>query len=248
MNLLNKPLTLLEINDLLEEKLRCDNNRNRIIGDLDLSYEEYCLLSLKSKGIQCYTNDFEILENYRVVVIVSWVFTLRYAPIEKVKVDKIKRIFTNLQQHIVRKTIDTIAETFEELGMNTYGLDIYTLDGLFTLIGLHAGVPESICDKLFSILDESTNYKDMNSVEHQLLTEMDSRMVLINQYIGDRMARKQIIEIRDLFMDCKLNNMTLNELNSKYPNTSCTLLENCIHWCRENALFEKDKKMHIISK
>ncbi|WP_455715616.1 hypothetical protein [Anaerosporobacter sp.] len=243
MNLLQTPLTLLEIEHLLEKELMDEKKGLRIVSDLNLTYEEYCFLSLKAKGLQRYDSDLIMLEKYRAVILVSWVFSLRYGNMEKVNYSKMCNKINNLQQHIMRKTINLIAETFDENGINTYGKDIYTLEGLFSLIGIHAGIPEKLHNKLFGLLDESLKYQDMTVFEEKFKSDLEPRMTEIFEYMDEETVGKIIHETRDIFIDCRVNNLALEELMEKYTSASKKILENCVHWCEEMKYYQDQKQV-----
>lgn len=247
MNLLQTPLTLLEIERLLEKELRDEEKNYRIIGDLELTYEEYCFLILKAKGLQRYENNLVMLEKYRFVVLVSWVFSMRYAN-EKVSYDTMYIEINKLQQHIMRKTIGILAGTFEEYGIYTYGLDIYSLEGLFELIGIHSGIPHKVHERLFNILDESLNYKDMNRFEQQLMLELKPRMTVIYEYMQEDMIKKLFIETREIFIDCRMNNLTIEELQKKYVYASKGLLISLVRWCDEIEYYQDQNEMRALYK
>lgn len=248
MNLLQTPLTLLEIERLLEKELRDEEKDYRIIGDLELTYEEYCFLSLKAKGLQRYENDLAITEKYRFVTLVAWVFSMRYANIDKASYEAMYIKVNKLQQHMMRKTIHVIAGTFEEYGINTYGLDIYSLEGLFALIGIHAGIPKKAHDRLFNILEESLNYKDMNRFEQQLMLELEPRMTLIYDYMGEDTKKKLFHETREIFIDCRMNNLSIEELKEKYVYASKSILNSLVYWCEEIEYYQNQKEIIALYK
>lgn len=248
MNLLQTPLTLLEIERLLEKELRDEEKDYRIIGDLELTYEEYCFLSLKAKGLQRYENDLAITEKYRFVTLVTWVFSMRYANIEKASHEAMYNKVNKLQQHTMRKTIHVIAGTFEEYGINTYGLDIYSLEGLFALIGIHAGIPNKAHDRLFNILEESLNYKDMNRFEQQLMLELEPRMTVIYNYMEEDTKKKLFHETREIFIDCRMNNLSIEELKEKYVYASKSILKSLVCWCEEIEYYQNQKEIIALYK
>ncbi|WP_310604993.1 hypothetical protein [Anaerosporobacter sp.] len=248
MNLLQTPLTLLEIEQLLEKELRDETKGYRIIGDLELTYEEYCFLELKAKGLKRYGNDLTIMEKYRFVVLVSWVFSMRYGNLDKVNCGMINDKINKLPQHIMRKTIHVVAQTFEDYGINTYGLDIYSTEGLFALIGIHAGIPHKAYDRLFGILDDSLNYKDMNRFEGQLMTKLEPRMTVIYEYMDEDTKRKLFHETRDIFIDCRVNNLSIEELKEKYIYAANSILEACARWCEEMEYYQDQNEMQLLYK
>lgn len=247
MNLLQTPLTLLEIERLLEKELRDEEKNYRIIGDLELTYEEYCFLILKAKGLQRYENNLDMIEKYRFVVLVSWVFSMRYSN-EKVNYETMYSDINKLQQHIMRKTISIIAGTFEEYGIYTYGLDIYSLEGLFELIGIHSGIPHKIHERLFNILDKSLNYKDMNRFEQQLMFELKPRMTAIYEYMEEDVKKKLFHQTREIFIDCRINKLTIEELKEKYVYASKDLLISLVRWCDEIEYYQGQNEKRALYK
>lgn len=243
MNLLQTPLTLLEIERLFERELRDEEKGYRIIGDLELTYEEYCFLTLKAKGLQRYENDLVMIEKYRFVLLVSWVFSMRYGNIDKTNYETMYNKINKLQQHIMRKTINIMAGTFEEYGINTYGLDIYSLEGLFALIGIHAGIPHKVHKRFFNILEESLNYKDMNRFEQQLMLEIEPRMTAIYEYMEEDTKKKLFHETREIFTDCRMNNLSIEELQAKYVYASKSLLISLVRWCEEIEYYQDQEEL-----
>lgn len=248
MNLLQTPLTLLEIEHLLERELRNDDKNYRIVGDLGLTYEDYCFLSLKAKGLKKYENNLDMLEEYRVVILVSWVFALRYASPEKVTREVMYNKINSMQQHAMRKTITMLAETLEEYGVNTFGKDIYSIEGLLTVIGIHAGIPEKVHNTLFGIVEDSLNYKDMSQFEEQLMNELEPKMSSIYSYLGSEARKKLIHEVRDIFIDYKVNNLSEEEITNKYTSTSLQLINSCVKWCEDTRFYQDEKQMQIMYK
>jgi hypothetical protein len=248
MNLLQTPLTLLEIEHLLERELMDEEKGIRLISDLNLTYEEYCFLSLKAKGLMKYENNLVMLEKYRFVILVTWVFSLQYGNLEKVKYKNMWNKFSSLQQHVLRKTINVIAETFDENGINTFGKDTYTMEGLFSLIGIHAGIPEKLHDKLFGLLEESLNYQDMTKFEKKLKLDLEPRITEIFGYIDEKTISKISHETRDIFIDCRVNNLALEELKEKYTNASKKIIEDCVRWCEETKYYQDQDQMQVVSK
>lgn len=248
MNLLQTPLTLLEMERLLEKELRDEEKDYRIIGDLELTYEEYCFLSLNAKGLQRFENNLVMIEKYRFVVLVTWVFSMRYANIDKANYETMYNRINKLQQHNMRKTINIIARTFEEYGFYTYGLDIYSLDGLFALIGIHAGIPNKVYNRLFNILEESLNYKDMNRFEQQLMLELEPRMTLIYEYMEEDTKRKLFHETREIFVDCRMNQLSIEEVLEKYIYASKGLLVSLVRWCEEIEYYHEQNGLRVFYK
>jgi hypothetical protein len=246
MNILNKPFTLLEIEHLLDEELSDERNNYRIIGDLNLTYEEYCYLELKSKGLQRYESNLTMMEQYKFVLLVSWVFSIRYTDKENLKLDELRNKFQKLPQHTQRQAVKIIAEVFHEYGINTYELNPYTIEGLYAILAIHAGIPEKLHNEIFSILEESLHYKDVNQLEKKLKYELSPRMNFIYEYVDTDTIRKLFRDIRSLFIDCRVKGMGLDELTVKYPFISMSLIRNCFSWCEEAYYYQSQIERKLV--
>lgn len=240
MKLLQNPLTLFEIEKLLENELRDGKKNYRIIGDLDLTYEEYCFLELKSRGLKQYRDNLQFLEKYRLVILVTWVFGLRYATVDKSGYYQIREDIGKLKQYVVRKTLSIIGEAFDENALNTFGEDVSTLDGLFTIIGIHAGIPDNAYNKLFSLLEESLNYKDIARLELQIKKELDSTLTSVYEHVNGKTLSRFILQMREIYIDCRESAYTLEELEDKYIFAPRKFLERCLIWCEDVYLYSEE--------
>ena len=231
MNLLDADLTLLEIEKLLEGEIKNEQKNLRIIGDLDLSYEDYKYMILRLKGLTKYKWNIEVFERYKLSILTTWIFTLRYEADKSYLYDKVKEILNSLQQHHMRYCIQTCAAAFEEYGIETYGIDIYSLEGIFEVSAIHAGVPKQAQDEFYQLLEDSLDYSNIHLLEKKLIGSVSPKLQEIYKYINNQHQKRIIYSAREIYIDCKIKKFTLSELFEKYPESSRKLIEGCYIWC-----------------
>lgn len=233
MNLLDADLTLLELEKLLEAEIKNEQKDLRIIGDLDLSYEDYKYMILKLKGLTKYKWNIEVFEQYKLSIIATWIFALRYETDKRYLYDKIKGIVDSLQQHHMRYCIETCASAFEEFGIETYGIDIYSMEGIFEVSAIHAGVPMQAQGEFYQLLEDSLNYSNIHLLEKKLFGGVSPKLQEIYRYIGNRHQKRIIYSAREIYIDCKIKKYSLGELLEKHPESSRKFIEGCYIWCDE---------------
>lgn len=242
MNILDADLTLLELEELLELEMRNEEKDIRIIGDLDLSYEDYKYMILRLKGLTKYRWNMEVFEKYKLCIITSWVFTLRYETDKNFMYDKVKRLLNGLQQHHLRYCIKMCASAFEEYGIETYGIDTQTLEGIFELSAIHAGIPRQVQHEFYQLLDDSLNYSNLKFLESDLFDRLPPRLQEIYQFIDSRHQKRIIYVLREIYMDYKIGKCSLDEVLNRYSETSRKFIEDSYYWCIK---YEKNKNRLI---
>ena len=135
--------SLNEIELLLEEKMEeaYKNTREeecKIINNFNLSYEDYCYLLLKLKGLVTYGRGVELLERYKISVVTVLVYAIRYGKKETVY-EKIKTFIKKLPQHQLRYALDMFADVVEEYALCSYEHCKGQLDRLFEVLAAQAG-------------------------------------------------------------------------------------------------------------
>lgn len=230
MNLLDAALSLKEMEQLLAKELQNDKKDIRIIGDMELSCEDYKCLALKLKGMQQYGCHLDVLDDYKLCLIVTWAFALRYERESKIAYQNMKEMILGQPQYLVRKFLEICESAFMEYGIITFGISAKTLDGLCSLIAIHAGIPKQMLPALFAILSDSLRYSEMHILEQTLRNNMSDHMREVYRYVGEEYQKKMFQVTREMFIDCKLNQLPREELLLKYPYTSSQIMDACIQW------------------
>lgn len=131
--------SLLEIEDLLEERLESkETKENLVSGKLDLNYEDYRYLLFKLKGLARHKNEIEILERYRLSIITAMIFTIRNEKPEE-SYEYLKELFLSLPQHQLRQYLNICKEAFDEYALHSFEMNFYNFDAFYQVLTIHAG-------------------------------------------------------------------------------------------------------------
>lgn len=233
MKLLDASLSLGEMEALLEQSLLNEENDIRILGDLELSYEDYKCLSLKLKGLTKYKDNIEVCNRFKLCAVVAWVFALRYEKEDKIKVNLVKKLLESLPQHQLRYVISLFNATFSDYGLQDFGVDTTSLEGFFTVAAIHSGIPVDLLNEFYHLLDESLKHQDMELLEDQVVNCLSTRMDEIYKYIDKNIQRQMIALTREMYVDYKINGLSQEEILSKYNYTSRSIIDGCFRWCEE---------------
>lgn len=258
MRILDSVLSLEQMEDILEKELEMRKHSIRILGDLDLSYEDYKCLSLKFRGIHRYPGSVEILENFKLSLLITWVFSLRYEK-EEISYCNIKKILLELPQYMQRKFISMCRETFEEYELFMYNIPISNMKELCSIIVIHSGMPDRLLNRFYHILYEDiVNYELQYELQKELcifneknqcncleserkiklfvtriINSFSKDMKEAYQYIENTVLEEMVQTIRSIFLDCYFYELSISELLKKYPVISRKMIESCFIWCRE---------------
>lgn len=251
MKNLREPLSLLEIENLLAKELKDPKKTMRVLGDMDINYEDYLYLILKLKGLDLYKGNLKVLEKYKLSLIISWSFALRMEKAENIGYERLKKIIVNLLQHQFRFCINLFANVFDEYGIETFALDINSLESLLSVIALHAGIPKEAHNDFFHLLDDSLCYMDIGNLQDGFLwglsprmEQLYPRMQQLYRYIDEETRVKTFKQFRDMFINVKIKKMSEKEVLENYPLISYDLIQGCFQWNREYE--EKSRQLRVI--
>lgn len=143
MKVFDLDYSLNEIERLLEEKMEqayqnMTEEESKMIDSFDLSYEDYCYLLLKLKGLITYGTELELIEKYKISVVTALVYAIRYGKKENVY-QKITAFIQKLPQHQLRYTIGLFANVAEEYALGSYKQCKGQLEHLFDILAAQAG-------------------------------------------------------------------------------------------------------------
>lgn len=237
--MLNKAYTLNKFEELLSDELRKEEKHIRILGDLDITYEDYCYLTLKLKGLIEHSDSMAFLYKFKLCIITAWVFSLRYGDIDRIAYDKVEEMALQFPQHHIRYIIRIVSSAFEEYGLNLFDIDIDTLQELFALTAIHTGISPDLLNVFFDTMEKSTHYDDLKVLEKEILEELSPRLKVIYKYIDADHKQKIVYGCREMYLDCRQNRLTEEELYEKYPRGSGKMLKECVKYCK--MLYENQK-------
>jgi hypothetical protein len=245
MKILDASLSLAEMESVLEYELLNDKNNIRIIRDLELSYEDYKILTLKLKGLVKYKGIINIFDRYKLCTIVASVFSLHFDKEDRINLEIIKKPLENLPQHQIRYVLSLFTSAFSDCGVDSYHIDTSSMDGFLSLIAAHAGITSEFENEFCSLLDDSLNHKDMNTLEIEIYSNLSTRMTEVFKYLDNDLVSEIIHTYREIFVDCKLNHLSQEEILDKYPLASSKIIELYVKWC-ECAEEQKEELISLV--
>lgn len=147
LKIFDSALSLLEIEDLLEEKIALEYTSSVkkgiteyfMMNRVNLNYEDYRYLLFKLKGLTRYENNVDIMGRYKLSIIIAMVFTIRNHQ-EEGTYEKLKERFLRLPQHQLRQYLTICKEAFDEYAIHSFGLNLDSFDGMYEALSMHAGV------------------------------------------------------------------------------------------------------------
>lgn len=239
---LSASMSLSEMEQELSRQLKSAKNKIRIFGDLDISQEDYHHLLLKIReaeqaGSEC----FEIMKEYRLCVLASWIFSLRLEKSEYSVSKRIQKTLVDKDQESVHAYIRMILETFEEYGLNTYHLkEDGTLQDLLELFVVHTGIPTELQDDFYHLLDDSLVYGEFSPIANRFLMRMPQHMQNLYKLVKKEVVVGMIDDCRKMFADYRLYGITQREAYTKYPIMSSDIMEGCFQWCEAQEVYAKE--------
>lgn len=245
MNIFNPTLSLLEIEQTLEHEFLDGRKDLRIIGDMELSSDDYKYLSLKIKGLKRFTSNVSVYQRCKLSLVTSWVFAIKNEEETLGSIECLGTLFKDLPQYHIRYFTQLCVTTFDEYGISTFGFDTRTIDGIFSILLTHAGIPENLHDRVYDILDESLQIGQLHLVDAKIKNAFPKLMNSAIEYIEETNLHKIFITCRDLLIDCKIHELGKEELLKKYNCLPFKLILNCMKWCEDYEYIrrEQNKKM-----
>ncbi len=231
MALFDKEMTLHEMEALLARKLKEEQGgvrEHRIIGDLELTCEDYKILSENLREIQQFRYDIIVLEHYKLCKLTAWIFALRYEREEDFIYEEIKSTILELPQHVQRMFIELCESAFMEYGIQQFGVDVKDVEGLLSNLAIHAGVPSQLISAFVAILEDSLQYEDREKLRQSMLTNMSAHMREVYRYIDERSLLELFEAARKVYVDCKEGETDRKVLLSKHPYMSKQIVEACM--------------------
>lgn len=143
MKVFDSDYSLHKIEVLLEEKMEeayriKQEEESKIIDSFNLSYEDYCYLILKLKGMTAYGKTLELIQRYKISLITALVYSIRYGTKENVY-KKVKMFIKKMPQHQLRYALDMFGDVVEEYAIYNYEQYKGHLDYLFEALAIQAG-------------------------------------------------------------------------------------------------------------
>jgi len=244
MKMFDTSQSLYQMEEILEQQLRKPENNIRILGDLPLSYEDYRYLLFKSRGLERYRGDLEVLDKFKLAILISWIFAMRLEKSDKNGYFKVQNSFLSIPQHHLRIYLNKIFCVFHEYKLNTFEVtDVENVEDLMALLVIHTGIPDDLQADFCHLLDDSLAYGDYNytSIEYRFMMHMPEHMKSLYHFLEKKVIRNMINYSRDMFRDYRTNRITCREAYTKYPLMSSNLMRGCFDWCERQESYEMQR-------
>lgn len=216
MKNLTKNMSLLDLERKFEEEITSEDIR--IIGDLNISYEDYITIREKINKLMDYKDNITIWNQYRLCTLVSWVFSLIYEDAEY-NATNFMESFDGFHQYTVRYLLDIYNETFEEFGLEIPGLVINSEESLQEAIILQAGVPDEYHKVLFDALNSTVDETTVN-IEKDVMKDFSPKIKTMFKCLNRDRQKKLVNLYRKAFIEIKVKGMSRDEVLKRNPITS----------------------------
>ena len=216
MKNLTKNMSLLDLEKKFEEEITSEDIR--IIGDLNISYEDYITIREKINKLMDYKDNITIWNQYRLCTLVSWVFSLIYEDAEY-NATNFMESFDGFHQYTVRYLLDIYNETFEEFGLEIPGLVINSEESLQEAIILQAGVPDEYHRMLFDALNSTVDESTVN-IEKDVMKDFSPKIKTMFKCLNRDRQKKLVNLYRKAFIEIKVKGMSRDEVLKRNPITS----------------------------
>lgn len=216
MKNLTKNVSLLDLERKFEEEITSEDIR--IIGDLNISYEDYMTIREKISKLMDYKDNITVWNQYRLCTLVSWVFSLIYEDAEYNATNFMESL-DGFHQYTVRYLLDIYNETFEEFGLEIPGLVINSEESLQEAIILQAGVPDEYHGMLFDALNSTVNECTVN-IEKDVMKDFSPKIKTMFKCLNRDRQKKLVNLYRKAFIEIKVKGMSRDEVLKRNPITS----------------------------
>ncbi|MDD5950050.1 MAG: hypothetical protein PUC39_10045 [Lachnospiraceae bacterium] len=228
MGFASSRMSLMEIQDYLAEHLR----EVHVICDLELSEEDYRYLSTKVKMLFQFANDNNIVDDYKLSIVVYWVFSMVYWDKQNLGRLEMEQLFEGLPQYKKKYYLDVCMEAFDEYGIYKYPVN-YNIPILQAkaIIARHAGVPREEQEEVFSVISRYLECNLVADMVEAVMMELPERTQTIFCCFDDQTKQKVILDIRNLMITCIKGVESKKHFFEQHPYIARNLLEGVLRWC-----------------
>lgn len=244
MKNLTKNMSLLDLERKFEEEITSVDNNIRIIGDLNVSYEDYITIREKINALMDYKDNITVWNQYRLCTLVSWVFSIIYEDTEYNATNFMESL-DGFHQYAVRYLLDIYNETFEEFGLEIPGLVINSEESLQEAIIVQAGVPDEYHGMLYDALS-STVENDTVNIEKDVMKDFAPKVKMMFKCLNRDRQKKLMNLYRKAFLEIKVKGMSREEVLKRNPITSKRVISSFDKMNKKNKKKLIDKEMIAI--
>jgi len=212
----------------IEEKLEWEfsgNKKIRIVGDINLEYDDYIFLKERLNVMKPHIGNMELLMRYRLSQITSWVFFMRYEDPGKIYVDNTERVLKHIPQHVAGHYLQMYSDAYCEYGFATAAINDLSVKGMFEVVALQAGMSMEEYGILFDIVDGKDNLTVPKLYDENLFGQISYRMGQMSRYLEKDTYYAVIEEICRVYVDTKFNRYSINEVLMNNEKAAYTLVD-----------------------
>lgn len=212
----------------IEEKLDWEfsgNKKIRIVGDINLDYEDYVFLKDRLQALRTYRGNMEVLMRYRLSRIVTWAFSLRYEDQNRVYNPDYDKIVKQIPQHVVGHYVQLYSDTFCEYGFATASINDLSVAGLFEVVALQAGMSREEYGILYDIINSKNNLTIPKLYSENVLGQVSYRVGQIVRYYDEDTYCKALEEVCRVYVDTKINGYSVNQVLLNNERAAYTLVD-----------------------
>ena len=215
MKNLDHSKSLLEFEKMFEQEITSAENDIRIIGDLNISYEDYVSIKEKINMLMDYKDNITVWNKYKLCTLVTWVFSLIYED-KDYSASSFLTSFDGFHQYAVRYLLDIYNETFEEFGLEIPGMVINSEESLQQAIIVQAGIPDECHRELFNALTDSIE-GDSTSIEKNQLFEKSPKIRTLYRHLDSDRQKKLMNQYKKVLLDLKVKGLSRDEVLRRNP-------------------------------
>lgn len=215
----------------------------RLLSDMTLSETDFKSLGAKLKSAFSFTDRKDGIEDIMICYLVYWVYALIYWNEESGIHDELTDFCAKLPQYQIRHHLQLLVDTFADYNIDNFDYHSNSVEELCSmLIARHAGIPNDEKYQVFELIDD---YRNQNVSVDTMVADIYAHLPYKSQYIFsllDNASRQEMIwEIRTIMAEICSRAYTREELLSKYPHTSVSLIDYCFYWQEGKALLDQAK-------
>lgn len=212
----------------IEEKLEWEfsgNKKIRIVGDINLDYDDYRFLLEKLELIKPHMGNLDLLMRYRLSQIVSWAFFMRYEDPGRIYIADYEKVLKHIPQHVAGHYLQMYSDAYCEYGFATASINDLSVKGMFQVVALQAGMSREEYGVLFDIINSKDNLTVPKLYEENLFGQISYRMGQMFRYLDGDTYCRVIEEICRVYVDTKFNKYGTNAVLMNNEKAAYTLVD-----------------------
>lgn len=208
----------------------------RTISDLQLSERDYKTLSVKLKSLSFFSGSENDMDNFMLSIVVYCVYSLIYNE----GIDDFETMIwsvINHNQYIERLKLRTHLDTFEEYGINTFGISGTSYEARCkNLTAKHAGVPNCEKNAYYDLISCYLEYNDVERMSNEIFEQLPPKTIHIFEMMDDNVRNSIFLETRIIIQEVLCGKFTRKEIIERHEKVSLNLVDYCLFWNENNKL------------